>query len=260
MTRTSTVVWSLIGAVVLLLGVLGAVYGPAMYREGKALVGPIVDIAQSEERLAALNTEMPFEKPADGSVDDGRFSVFLEIRRDLLPRYLEWQELERELEDHGGEDWGSAMEVLSAIQGVMTLQIKTLQAHGMSPAEFIWIERLAYVTWGEKVEVALEASAVTEKLRSTTVEDKEAMAVLEQRFGSSRATRDFVARLDQRLQSLDNPGPPKVEGVSEATSQLFWEHRDELVDLDLAAYSELHGILRGNDNVNINIDGEGEGD
>ncbi len=60
MTRTSTVVWSLIGLVVVILGILGAVYGPEMYREGKAIVGPIVDIAQSEDRLAALNTEMPF--------------------------------------------------------------------------------------------------------------------------------------------------------------------------------------------------------
>ncbi len=258
MTRTSTVVWSLIGAVVFLLGVLGAVYGPGMYREGKALVGPIVDIAQSEERLAALNTEMPFEKSADGTVADDRFSVFLDIRRDLLPRYLEWQSLERDLEEHGGEDWESAMEVLTAIQGVMTLQIETLQAHGMSPAEFSWIENLSYVRWTETVEDALEASAVTEKLRETTVADKEAMVGLERRFGSSRATREFVTRLDQRLQTLDNPGPPAVEGVSEETSLLFWEHRDELADLDLAAYSELHGILRGNNSVNINIDGEGE--
>lgn len=258
MTRTSTVVWSLIGAVVFLLGVLGAVYGPGVYREGKALVGPIVEMAKSEERLAALNTEMPFEKSADGSVGGDRFSVFLDIRRALLPRYLEWQSLERQLEEHGGEDWESAKEVLSAIQGVMTLQIETLQAHGMSPAEFIWIENLAYITWAETVEGALEASAVTEKLRETTVADKEAMADLERRFGTSRATREFATRLDHRLQTLDNPGPPTVEGVSKATSLLFWEHRDELADLDLAAYSELHGVLRGNNSVNINIDGEGE--
>ena len=255
MTRTSTVVWSLIGTVIAVLGILGLIYGPGMYRQGKAIIGPIVDIAQSEERLTALNTEIPFDESADGNVGEDRFSIFLDIRRELLPRYLEWQSIERQLEKQGQEDWGSAMEVLVAIQGVMTLQIETLQAHGMSPAEFVWIEDLAYVTWAERVEDAIETSAVTETLRETTVADIKFLAELERRYGSSRATGEFAVLLDQRLQSLDNPGPPTVEGVSDATSSLFWVHREELDDLDLAAYSELHGVLRGNE-VNIKIDGE----
>jgi len=255
MTRTSTIIWSLIGMVILVLGILGLIYGPGMYARGKAFVGPIVDIAQSEERLSTLNAEMPFDESEDGTVGEDRFSVFLDIRRDLLPRYLEWQAIERQLEEHGQEDWGSAMEVLKAIQGVMTMQIETLQTHGMSPAEFIWIEDLAYVIWAGKAEELIETSAVTEKVRETTVADMEALAGLEGRFGSSRTTKEFTALLERRLQSLDNPDPPTVEGVSYATSALFWEHREELADLDLAAYSELHGVLRGND-VNIKIDGE----
>jgi len=258
MTRTSSVVWSLIGTVIAVLGILGLIYGPGMYRQGKALVGPIVEIAQSEERLAALNTEIPFDEPADGTVGDDRLSVFLAIRRDLLPRYLEWQAIERQLEQHNQEDWESAMEVLAAIQGVMTLQIETLRAHGMSPAEFIWIEDLAYVTWAERIEDIIEESAVTEKVRETTATDMDALAGLENRYGSSRATREFGALLERRLQSLDNPDPPSVEGVSDATSSLLWAHREELVDLDLAQYSELHDFLRGNNTVNLNIDSEDE--
>ncbi len=264
MSRTSTVVWSVIGAVVAILGMLGLVYGPGLYRDGKALVGPIFDIAHSEERLAGLNTELPFEPPAAGDVDAGRFSVFLEIRRDLLPQYLEWQAIERELEQRGEEDWESsmdwdgAMEVLAAIRSIMTLQIETLQKHGMSPAEFVWIEDLVYQNWTESVEDAVEASAVTEALRESTVADLEALAALENRFGSSRASLEFSELLDQRLDSLDNPGPPAVEGLPDATSELFWEHREELADLDLASYSELHSILRGNNEVNIQIDGEGD--
>ena len=258
MTRTSTVVWSLIGVVIVLLGILGAIYGPDIYRDGKAIVGPIVDIAKSEERLATLNTEMPFDEPVDGTVGDDRFSVFLDIRRDLLPRYVEWQEIERRLEQHDQQDWGSAMEVLAAIQGVMTMQIETLETHGMAPAEFIWIEDLAYVTWAERVEDIIEVSAVTEKVRETTATDMEALAELENRFGSSRTSREFGALLERRLQSLDNPDPPTVDGVSDATSSLLWAHREELADLDLVQYSELHDILRGNNTVNINIDSEDE--
>lgn len=258
MSRTSNVVWSVIGVVVAILLALGLVYGPDLYTRGKALVGPLVDIAQSEERLTDLNIQMPFVEPADGTVDGGRFSVFLDIRRDLLPRYLEWQAIERELEHNGQEDWEDAMEVLAAVRGVMTMQIETLQKHGMSPAEFIWIEDLAYVTWVDRVKEAIQAGAVTEALRKTTAADKEALAALEGRFGSSRTTREFAALLDQRLQSLDNPSSPPVEGMSEATSSLFWEHRGDLSELDLASFSALHKILRGKNNVDIKIDNEEE--
>jgi hypothetical protein len=260
MAKTSTVVWSLIGTVIAVLGILGLIYGPGMYRQGKALVGPIVDIAQSEERLTEMNNEIPFDEPSDGAVNNDRFTVFLDIRRDFLPRYLEWQAIERKLEQGEPEDWETGMEVLKAIQGVMTMQIETLRKHGMSPAEFIWIEDSTYVNWAEHVTDVIDGSIVSEKLRETTVSDMEALADLERRYGSSRATREFAAVLDARLESLDNPGAPMVEGVPEANSTLFWDHRDEIVELDLARYSELHDIIRGNNNVNINIDSQADED
>lgn len=260
MSRTSNVVWSVIGLAAAIIAVLGAVYGPKMYREGKALVGPIVDIAQSEERLADLNAGMSFEEPADGVVTEDRLRVFLDIRRELLPRYKQWQDIERELKKHGQEDWESAMEALTAIQGVMAVQIDTLESHGMSPAEFVWLEDLAYETWATQAELQIESSAITETIRQTTVGDMENLAELEKRFGTSRTTKEFAARLEQRLRALDNPEPPMIEGVSDAASALFWTHREELADLDLSQYSELHGVVRGGNSVNITIDGEGEED
>lgn len=260
MTKTSTVVWSLIGAVIFVLGILGLIYGPGVYRQGKALVGPIVDIAQSEERLTELNDEIPFDKPSDGTIREDRFTVFLDIRRDLLPRYLEWQAIERQLEDGDPEDWEAGVEILQAIQGVMTMQIETLRNHGMSPAEFIWIEDATYVSWAENVTDVIEGSAISDNLRETTAADLQALEDLEGRYGSSRTTREFAAVLDGRLHSLDDPVAPIVEGVPDANSMLFWEHRDEIVELDLARFSELHDIIRGNNNVNINIEGHSEED
>lgn len=258
MTRTSTVVWSLIALVVAILAVLGAVYGPTMIRQGRALVGPIVDIAQSEERLAELNTEMPFEEPSDGAVPADRLAVFIEIRRNLLPQYKQWQDIERELERNGEEDWESAVEVLTAIQSVMGVQIETLRNHGMSPAEFVWIEDLVYRTWADGAEDAVSTSAANEALRETTEADKETLAELERRYGRSKSMTEFAAHLDRRLNSLEHPEPPVVDGVSPETSALLWAHREELRSLDLAAYSELHGILRGGNDVNIEIHGEDE--
>ena len=260
MTKTSTVVWSLIGTVIAVLGILGLIYGPGMYRQGKAFVGPIVDIAQSEERLKALNDEISFEGPADGIISDERFTVFLGIRRDLLPRYLEWQAIERQLEQGDPEDWEAGMEILKAIQGVMTMQIETLRNHGMSPAEFIWIEDSIYVSWAENVADVIEGTAIIEKLRETTVSDQQTLIDLQRRYGSSRTTKEFAAVLDARLESLDNPAAPMIDGVPEANCALFWDHRNEIIELDLARFSELHDIIRGNNNVNINIEGHADDD
>lgn len=256
MSRTSTVVWSLIGTVVAVLGILGLIYGPGMYRQGKALVGPIVDIAQSEERLTALNDEIPFDEPVDGVISTERFSVFLDIRRDLLPRYLEWQAIERELEKGDPEDWGTAMEVLDAIRDVMAMQIETLRLHEMSPAEFIWIEDSTYVNWAEKIDEMIDASAINDELRETAVSDLDELADLERRYGESRATKAFAARLEARLESLDTAGAPALEGVPEENASLFWTNREEIVELDLARFGELHDIIRGNNTVNIKIEGD----
>ena len=46
--------------------------------------------------------------------------------------------------------------------------------------------------------------------------------------------------------------------MAEATSALFWEHRQELIELDFAKYSELHNILRGNNNVEVKINSNEE--
>ncbi len=258
MAKTSTVVWSLIGTVIAVLAILGLIYGPGMVRQGKALVGPIFDIAQSEERLQALNDEIPFDEPADGMISIERFTVFLDIRRDLLPRYLEWQAIERQLEAGDPEDWETGIEVLKAIQSVMTMQIETLRTHGMSPAEFIWIEDSTYLGWADGAADVIEGSATTEKLRATTVSDQQTLADLERRHGSSRTTREFAAVLEARLETLDNPGPPMIEGVPDANCTLFWDHRNEIVELDFARFSELHDILRGNNNINIDPGGDDE--
>jgi hypothetical protein len=254
MSRTSTVVWSLIILVVAIVAALGAVYGPKLVREGKALVGPIVEIAQSEERLAELNTELPFAVPEDGALDPGRFDVFLDIRRDLLPHYLEWQHFERKLERSGQEDWDTAMEVLGVVQTIMSIQIDTLRNHGMSPAEFIWIEDLVYIDWSTHAEDAVKSSASQDAVREATRDTLDAIDAAERDQGASGASRRVRAHLERRLAELGSSNAPVVDGIPADTSQLFWEHRTELVELDLAAYSELHSILRGTDNVQVTID------
>jgi hypothetical protein len=254
MSRVSNVVWSLIGLVVAIIGILGAVYGPDLYRGGKDLVAPIMEISRAEDTLSELNDELPFTPPDGGLVPENRFTVFLEIRRALLPRYQEWQHMERDLEKGTQEDWSTAMDVLAAVQEVMSLQVETLRTHGMSPAEFVWIEDQIYNTWLPHVADAVRAVAARDALREATTEDLEILAELERQHGTSAASLSFGNHLRQRLAEIGESNAPEVEGIAAEASELFWAHRQELDDLDLGSYSELHTFIRGGDNVEINID------
>lgn len=254
MARTSTVVWSVIGIVMAVLLLIAAVYGPGLYQKSQALVGPIFEISQSEERMAELNTELAFTEPADGVVGEDRFAVFVEIRRALLPVYRDWEDMARQLEQGGQEDWDTAMEALAAVRSVMTSQIGTLSEHRMSPAEFIWIEDLAYGDWAPAVDDMVEDSIETEVLRRSTEEDLALLADLEGQHGSSRASRGFGDHLRDRLEKLNTPAAPVVDGIAVATSELFWAYREELLELDLASYSEFHRVIRGAENIDIQIE------
>lgn len=256
MSKTANVIWSVVGLVVLIVGVLAVVYGPDLYRHGKALVGPIVDIAQAENEMAALNDEFAFTPPEDRIVPADRFEVFLEIRRSLLPQYRDWQDLERKLERQNQENWQDAMEALSAVQSIMNLQLETLRSFGMSPAEFVWIEDLVYLEWMDHVDDGTARSGTRGALVRTTTDDLDLLAELESRFGSSPATRRFAEHLNERLTELGTVSPPVVEGVPAEDSALFWNHHEELAELDLASYSELHSFIRGADDVEIKVGSE----
>jgi hypothetical protein len=253
MARTSTVIWSLIGGVVAILGILALIYGPGLYREGKALVGPIVELAQIEERLAELDTEMPFEIPNDGIVSEERFAAFLDIRRELLPHYQNWEVLERQLQRTGEEDWAAAKEALAAIREILSAQLDALTSHEMPPAEFIWIEDLVYVTWADKADLVVRANAANRRLKQVTADDLAHLEELEARYGSSRTTRRFAEHLDLRIRALESPQAPSVEGLAVETSALFWAHRDEIERLDFAPYTEMHRAIRGG-GVNVQIE------
>jgi hypothetical protein len=76
---------------------------------------------------------------------------------------------------------------------------------------------------------------------------------LERQHGASPATRGLADRLSRRLAELGTAGAPRVDGVSEPNSALFWRHREAIRELDFAAHSDLHRAIRGSEDVNVEI-------
>jgi hypothetical protein len=253
MARTSTVVVSVILTVLLVLGLLALVYGPGLYREGKALVEPIVELSKAKDQLIALNSEMPFEPPDDGVVAEDRFQIFLDIRRELLPRYKAWQELEQRLDASGEEDWQTAKEVLAQVREIASAQRGALTGHGMSPDEFNWIEDRVYGVWAKGIVAAEGDQAVADALHDAAREDLATLDDVDRRYGPSRASHELRRRLETRLAATSADKAPSVEGISEDDARLFWAHREDINELDLERYSDLHDLLRESGNVEIKV-------
>jgi hypothetical protein len=244
--------WTAVLIVVVIIIGLALVVGPTIYREGRAVAGPVVEMARSENALEALDAEFPFTPPSgDAAVTEARLLDFLAVRRELQPLYAAWQDTVEEVEREHGESWVGAKVVLAATRDTMTGQIAALRDVRMSPSEFLWLEEVVYRRWRNPQDDA-EDRARRQVVRELTEEDLEMVAGLERRHGSSPALRELRSRLDDRLATAADDGPAPTPGISPATQELLWRYRDEIDGLDLAGY-ELHPTLdrRGGTTITI---------
>ncbi len=239
MARSATNIgWMVLGTGAALVLGLAVVFGPRIYREGRQLVGPIAELSRSEQELAALNHDLPFEPPEDGLVAEQRLEPFLAVRRALLPHYLEWESFRQQLEE-GGDDlsWAATRQVLGALRDTFRAQTVLLREHGMSPAEFLWLERQVYDDWYRR----LGETEADRRLREATEEDLEALAALTGRYGRSPALSELERRLGERLVALASSSAS--EAAASPNHALLERHRDDIAALDLARFDELHSRL-----------------
>lgn len=235
----ASAVWTVVGVVAAILLGLAVVFGPKLYREGRQLVGPITGLARAEEEMAALDRDLPFTPPADGVIPEERLGVFLKIRRELVPHYQQWESLRRELERTGdSQGWQATKEALAAVSDVLGMQTTLLRRHGMSGTEFRWLERRVYDGWYEQ----LGASDAEVRLRRATDEDLRFLAEVGARHGRSAALAEVQRHLEARLEALDSSQAAKASG--EPNSALLERHREEIAELELSEYQDLHTRMR----------------
>jgi hypothetical protein len=258
--RTSNVIWTVVVVLLLLFGLVAAVFGPRLYREGKALLGPIAELATSEKAMKALDEEFPFQPPDDGIVDEGRFLVFLGVWGELQPAYARWQDLVGELEGRRTQSWQEAKDALAATRDVHRAQHEALRAHGMSPTELVWIEDAA-LAWWRQVEPLIESEdrpAIVQHLREAREEDLRVVANLERRYGASPALEAMGRHLEERLAALDVSVAPEVDGVPEANQGLFWRYRQKIASIAGASRNPLHEMIREPGGIRIEVQDDGQ--
>lgn len=254
--HTATIIWSILGVVAFLVLAAAIVFGPGLYREGRSVVGPVLELARSDGAIEALTEELPFQPPPGDLVDEGRLLVFLKVRRDLVPHYERWSETRRTVEREIGESWQGAKEILGVTRDVFRAQVDILRGHGMSPAEFLWLEIRIYDEWHTGVERLLGrgASGISRRLYETTVEDLGFLDEQQQRHGRTPGLRAMERHLQERLQRLESAERPRIPGVAEANDRLFWEHREEIASLELDEHMALHSRLRELEGYSFTLD------
>jgi hypothetical protein len=222
---------------------VGVVYGPKLWSVGRDVIGPIRELSRSDEALEQLNQSLAWEPPADGLVSEDRLQVMLEVHADLEPRYRRWREVVEKIEAEQGESLDAAKTVLAETRDVMQAQVEVLETHQMSGPELVWLEDIVYATWLRTLESSADVGArpaQLQRLRELTEQDLAALDELEARYSASALSRAMRQRLEDRLAGLDEARPPEVEGVPEATQQLLWRYRDEIMRLDLGEYRQIH--------------------
>lgn len=259
---TSTVLWSIAGCALLCLVVLGAVYGPGLWREGRALIGPIRELSRSQEALDELNARLAFEEPQDGLVSEERLLVLLEVRAELEQRYQHWSEMVETVEGQGEESLEAAKVALAETRDLLQAQIEILERHQMSGTELIWLESVVYDTWLDEIERIVDEErqpVVLQKLRETAEEDLSWLVQTEARYGRSQLSTAMKERLHSRLADLADPPPPAIDGVPQENQRLLWEHRERIMELDLEEYRGLHrDRFRQSGSVKISVDDEAD--
>jgi hypothetical protein len=244
--------WTAVLVVVVIVIGLAAVVGPTVYREGRAIAGPIAQMARSEGELEDLDSEFPFTPPeGDAVVTEQRLLEFLAVRRELKPLYLSWQDTVETVERQHGESFAGAKPVLAATRDVMTGQIVALRNARMSPSEFQWLEDVVYDRW-QSAQGDADPVARRAVIRQLTEDDLEFVSALERRHGSGAALTQLRDRLEERLATTTAATPVSAAGIAPATQDVLWRHRDVIDQLDLARH-ELHSVLSRRERTAITI-------
>ncbi len=251
----STVLLSITVAVVALVGVLAALVGPRLYREGRSFVGPISELAHTEQAVAALNRELPFTPPGDGIVKEERLKVYLDVWDALRVHYRRWQDSVGRNHHGRAQSWEEAKAAIGATRDVQRAQLEILRAHGLSPAELLWLDDVVLRGWWRQVEPLLsgrDRPAVAEQLRRTGEDDLAFVGELERQHGGSPALSAIRQRLQQRLAANTPSAMPELPELPMANQRLFWHHHERIAAIGAPSDYPLHELLRGHGPVVVN--------
>jgi hypothetical protein len=198
-----------VAVVLALLGVVAAVFGPGALRRARQVYAPISRMKDEQREFDEWVRQKGWQAPATPAVTPEKLDAFLALRRDL--RGL----------DQRAQGFGTRPrqrrprldEVPGIMEGVGSLVSDRLQAfrrHGMTPAEYDFLDRLVYEKWLPALVAARADPAARE--RAAAEIDKAA---------ASESSAVVRARLRQIAAGLRRTTPPAPEGIPPEVHQVL---------------------------------------
>jgi hypothetical protein len=251
--NTWILILSIVAVIFLFFFTLALIFGPDLYREGRALLGPITEMAGVKGEFKTLNQEFLFSPPEDGLVSEARLLVFLDIRGELKSVYEDWREVVRTVEKEHPDSWQGAKDVLAVTRDVINAQVEVLRHHGMSAVEFRWLEDRVYEEWFDQVKHLVGDTSnpiVAGQMRRNTEEDLAFVGKLEQQYGSSPVIAAMRRRFEQHLVKFDMPERLSLPDIPEENQQLYWRLKERIADLVLEGY-EMHNVYHDVSTISV---------
>ncbi|HUG52663.1 MAG TPA: hypothetical protein VMR21_03650 [Vicinamibacteria bacterium] len=135
------------GVLLALCGAVAAVFGPGVLRRARGAYAPIARMQGEQADFEAWVKQQGWREPALPSLTAEKLDAFLALRKELLR--LEGQE-DRMRNRSPESQKPSLRDVPAIVRGVGDLvggRLAAFRRHGLTPAEYDYLERLVYGEW-----------------------------------------------------------------------------------------------------------------
>jgi len=209
--------------VALILGIMAvavAVFSGAYWLKGKA-----EQVTGNERRIEQLHEKAnaaPFDRPADGVIQEDRLVKFIDIRKRVFTVYEKHRAALEAMGQKKQGDWGDVTKGFSVINEIRVAQAQALADVGMSEDEYRFMVEQVYKTaWAAEVAKATGGKSVSDAAADAYAKAAEAME--QARAG----TQQGRAAAEQARRQTGAPGTDAaVEDTKEAEESVEEGIRD----------------------------------
>jgi hypothetical protein len=191
-------------------GALAALFGPGLLGRARGIYAPISKMKGEQREFEAWVSQRGWREPARPALDPATLDSFLALRRELVDLDDRGASLRRRTPRGPGARLENVPAIVEGVGGLVGERLAAFRRHGLTPAQYEYVERLAYVTWLP----LLVASGEDPAARERAAHEVEAAAGREP-MGPVRA------RLRQVAEEIRQRVPPAPAGVPEDVHRLL---------------------------------------
>lgn len=206
-----------VGVVLALAGAVGAVFGPGLLRRARSVYTPISRMKDEQRDFEAWARERAWREPAAPALAEDRLAAFLALRKDLHRLDEKGSDMRRRAPAPGERTrLEDVPAIVEGVGGLVTERFAAFRRHGITPAEYEYIEHLVYGTWLPGLAAAGDDPAARER------------AAHEVEQAAAKETAAVKARLLQVAADLRRREPPAPSGIPPDLHRLLLRRASEI--------------------------------